>query len=67
MDLIKRVDTNISLDALSLMKDIAEASLGDITNSFYSNGMMIETHAVRALKKIQGRMEALKMLVENTK
>jgi len=67
MDLIKRVDTNISLDALSLVKDIAEASLGDITNSFYSNGMMIETHAVRALKKIQGRMEALKMLVENTK
>lgn len=57
---------NASLDVLKLVKAIAEAAEHDIAGSFYASGALSESAAIKNLKKIQGRMETLKAIVNNT-
>ncbi len=67
LTVIKSIGTNASLDILSLIDNIAKDVLSDVANSFYPNGSLHENHAVKALKKIQGRAEVLRSIVDNSK
>lgn len=58
--------TNARLDVLKLVDNIAKQVETDIIASFFSSGDLSVERADRNLKKIQGRMETLRMLVQNS-
>lgn len=61
------VSSNKELDILKMIDQIAQESIADIARSFYTNGVMIESAANTNLRRIEGRMQSLKSLIQSVK
>jgi len=62
---------NTSLDVLKMIEQIAAGVMADVDACFYASGtyagQLAEQTATKRLMHIRGKMQAMKVLVENSK
>ena len=61
------VEVSKELDIIKMIEVMADESIRDVDDSYYTGGGLIESVANKALRRIQGRMMALKALVQSVK
>lgn len=58
-------ETNVSIDFLKLVEKTADATLSAVNSSFYTNGALSESSAIRNMNLIRGHMAALKNMINS--